>query len=313
MARKAKTTIHDLIAEDMDLLRDMLQELVQQALEAEMTELLGATKGERSPDRQGYRSGYYSRGLVTRVGRLELRVPQDRAGRFSTELFERYRRSEKAQVSAPMEMYVQGVSIRKVKAVTEQLCGSSFSASTIRRINKRLDGRLRAFHEHRLTEGYPYLIVDARYEKAREDNVVRSRAVLVALGIGWDGRRCVLGVYLANREIATSWRDFLASLKQRGLAGVELVVSDAHEGLRQAIVETLPEAVWQHCYVHFSPNTLDHLPCKADENRLTKLRGIYKCRDIAEARRELATLPETWGATATPNSATGSRATSSNR
>src|SRR6188472_3643818 len=164
------------VAEDEEFLRALVRAALQEVLEAEMTEALGAEKGERSASRQGYRSGYYGRTLVTRVGKLELRVPQDRAGRFSTELFERYQRSERALVAALAEMYVQGVSTRKVKAITEELCGHSFSASSISAMNQRLDEGLTKFAQRRLTEEYPYLIVDARYEKVREDGIIQSQA-----------------------------------------------------------------------------------------------------------------------------------------
>jgi transposase-like protein len=153
-----------LLARDEDFVRAAVETLVQAALEADMSEAIGAEKGERTETRVSYRSGYYSRSLITRVGTLELRVPQDRMGRFSTELFERYQRSEKALVGTLAEMYVQGVSTRKVKAVTEALCGHSFSASSISAINKSLDEGLKAFAERRLDERYPYLILDARYE-----------------------------------------------------------------------------------------------------------------------------------------------------
>ena len=228
-----------------------------------MTEAIGAGKGERTETRLSYRSGYYGRSLITRVGTLELRVPQDRLGRFSTELFERYQRSEKALVGTLAEMYVQGVSTRKVKAVTEVLCGHSFSASAISAINKSLDESLRAFAERRLDENCPCLILDARYEKVREAGVIVSQAVLVAVAVDEDGRRQILAVELANRESRSSWRDFLLALKSRGLAGVELVVSDDHPGLKQAIREVLPEAAWQRCYVHFLRNALDYVPRKS--------------------------------------------------
>ncbi len=141
---------------------------MQEVLEAEMDEALGAAKGERTPERLGDRSGHYGRTLITRVGKLELRVPQDRSGHFSTELFERYQRSERALVATLAEMYVQGVSTRKVKAITEELCGHAFSASSISAINKRLDESLKAFAERSLEEPFAYLILDARYEKVRE-------------------------------------------------------------------------------------------------------------------------------------------------
>jgi putative transposase len=286
--------IKALLARDEDFLRASLEAVLQAALETEMTEAIGAEKGERTVARLSYRSGYYGRSLVTRVGTLELRVPQDRAGRFSTELFERYQRSEKALVGALAEMYVQGVSTRKIKAVTEELCGHAFSASSISTINKTLDEALKAFAERRLTEAFAYLVLDARYERIREAGVIQSQAVLVAVGIDGEGRRQILAVELANRESRSSWRDFLVALKKRGLDGVEFVVSDDHPGLKAAIREVLPEAVWQRCYVHFLRNALDYVPRKVDDDRLQELRWIYDRRDLAEVRRDIAQWLAKW-------------------
>jgi putative transposase len=292
--KSERIDIKGLLERDEDFVRAAVEALVQAALEAEMTEALGAEKGERTETRLGYRSGYYGRSLVTRVGTLELRVPQDRAGRFSTELFERYQRSEKALVGSLAEMYVQGVSTRKVKAITETLCGHSFSASSISQVNKSLDGSLKAFAERRLGEAFPYLILDARYEKVREAGVIVSQAVLVAVAVDSDGRRQILAVALANRESGSSWRDFLMGLKRRGLAGVEFVVSDDHPGLKQAIREVLPEAAWQRCYVHFLRNALDYVPRKVDDDCLQELRWFYDRRDLAEVRRDLAAWLAKW-------------------
>lgn len=283
-----------LLGEEKEFFKNAVQEVVQEVLEAEMDETIGARKGERSSERNGYRSGYYFRGLTTRVGKLELRVPQDRAGRFSTEVFERYQRSEKALVASMAEMYVQGVSTRKVKAVTEELCGHSFSASSISRINQTMDEELKKFATRRLEEEYPYLILDARYEKVREDGVIRSQAVMIAIGINWDGRRSILAVELANRESGTSWRDFIHGLKERGLSGVFFVVTDDHAGLKKAIGELLPEAIWQRCYVHFLRNALDYLPRKADDDCLQELRWIYDRRDLQEAQRDLQAWLQKW-------------------
>jgi len=283
-----------LLADDEAFLREVVRSALQEVLEAEMAEAVGAGKGERTASRLGYRSGYYGRTLITRVGKLELRVPQDRDGRFSTELFERYQRSERALVAALAEMYVQGVSTRKVKAITEELCGHSFSASAISAINKKLDESLAQFASRRLSEGFPYLILDARYEKVREAGVIASQAVLVAIGVDWDGRRQVLGVDLANRESRSSWRDFLMGLRERGLAGVEFVVADDHAGLKAAIREVLPEAAYQRCYVHFLRNALDYVPRKVDDDCLQELRWIYDRRDLAEARTDLAAWIGKW-------------------
>jgi putative transposase len=286
----------ELLLEDEDLLRGLMKQALEQVLEAEMSEALGAGKSERSDDRLGYRSGYYGRSLITRVGKLELRVPQDRQGRFRTEVFARYQRSEKALVHAVMEMYIQGVSTRKVKAITEELCGHEFSASTVSEMVQQLDEELDAFAHRQLSEEYPYLILDARYEKVRESGTVRSQAVLVAIGINREGRRCVLGVELASRESTTSWKDLLLGLRQRGLRGVEFVVSDDHAGLRRAIAEMLPEATWQRCYVHFLRNALDYLPRKGDDDCLMELRWLYDRRDLEEARRDLAAWLGKWTA-----------------
>src|SRR3954462_5050521 len=293
-AKLSVAAAKELLKGNPDGLREVVRAVLQEVLEAEMTDALGAAKGERSAGRLGYRSGHYGRTLITRVGKLELRVPQDRDGRFSTELFERYQRSEQALVASLAEMYVQGVSTRKVKAVNEELCGHSFSASAISAVNKRLDEGLAAFARRRLEEPFAYLVLDARYERVREAGVVGSRAVLVAVGVDGDGRRQVLAVELANRESRSSWKDFLLGLKERGLHGVEFVVADDHAGLRAALREVLPGAFVQRCYVHFLRNALDHLPRKADDDCLQELRWIYDRREVAEAKADLAAWPRKW-------------------
>ena len=295
-AKLSVAAAKELLKGDPDGLREVVRAVLQEVLEAEMTDALGAAKGERSAGRLGYRSGHYGRTLITRVGKLELRVPQDRDGRFSTELFERYQRSEQALVASLAEMYVQGVSTRKVKAVTEELCGHAFSASAISAINKRLDEGLAAFARRRLEEPFAYLILDARYEKVREAGIVGSRAVQVAVGIDREGRRQVLAVELANRESRSSWKDFLLGLKERGLHGVEFVgrrrprraeggvARGAARRLRPALLRPLPR------------NALDHLPRKADDDCLQELRWIYDRRELAEAKADLAAWLKKWGA-----------------
>lgn len=293
---RTKLTREQMLAlfEDSEALRVLVQTTVQEVLEAEMDEALGAAKGERTGERRGYRSGYYGRKLTARVGTLELRVPQDRGGLFRTEVFARYQRSEKALLLALAEMYIQGVSTRKVRAVTEELCGHGFSASSVSAITVQLDAELERFMSRPLTEDYAYLILDARYERVREAGVIRSRAVLVALGVDEEGRRQVLAVALANRESTSAWKDFLVGLKQRGLRGVHFVVTDQHEGLKQAVAEVLPTALWQRCYVHFLRNALDHLPRSADPACLQELRWLYDRRDAAEARADLRAWLGRW-------------------
>jgi len=291
--KNAREQMLALLQED-EAMKLLLQSTIQATLEAEMEEALGAAKSERGESRRGYRSGHYRRKLITRVGTLELRVPQDREGLFSTEVFARYQRSEKALLLALAEMYVQGVSTRKVRAVTEELCGHGFSASTVSAATQQLDAELERVMHRPLTEEYPYLILDARYERVRENGVVRARAVLVALGVDWEGRRQVLGVQLANRESTSAWREFLIGLKQRGLRGVYLTVTDQHEGLKHAVAEVLPTSMWQRCYVHFLRNALDHVPRSADPACLQELRWLYDRRDVNEARHDLGQWLVRW-------------------
>lgn len=296
MARKDRNAdeLQTLLSEPNELMRELVREAVQQILECEMDEAIGARRGERSEERLSHRSGYYERSFITRVGKLELRIPQDRKGLFRTELFERYQRSEKALFAALTEMYVQGVSTRKVKAITEELCGHAFSASSISDVTKKLDEQLEAFAKRRLEEPYPYVILDARYERIRDNGTIQHRAVMIAIGINKEGRRCILGVELAQRESRNSWSEFLTGLRERGLHGVEFVVSDDHAGLKASIREVMTEAAWQRCYVHFLRNALDYLPRRGDHECLQELRWIFGRRDMAEARRDLALWLAKW-------------------
>jgi putative transposase len=171
---------------------------------------------------------------------------------------------------------------------------SSIQFLSISRIVAQLDEELEQFAKRRLEEEYPYLVLDARYEKVRENGTVSSQAVLIAIGIDWEGRRNVLAVEMANRESASSWKGLLMGLRERGLRGVQLAISDDHAGLKRAIREVLPEAAWQRCYVHFLRNALDYLPRKADDDCLMELRWLYDRRNVEEARRDLATWLKKW-------------------
>ena len=239
-----------------DFLRELVQRTVQQVLEAEMTSFLGAGTYERNGERRGWRNGYKPRTLKTRVGGLELRVPKDRDGEFQTELFERYQRSEKALVLAMLQMYVEGVSTRKVSAITEALCGLEVSKSQVSALTSKLDAEIAEWRMRPLTEEYPYLIFDARYEKVRRGGAVVSQGVLVAIGISAAGCREVLGCWVAESESEASWGAVFLELKQRGLRGVRYVVSDDHAGMVKAIGRHFQGAVWQRCQVHFVRNAL---------------------------------------------------------
>jgi transposase-like protein len=239
-----------------DFVRQLVERTVQQVLEAEMTSFLGAETYERNGERRGWRNGFKPRTLKTRVGELELMVPKDRDGQFQTELFERYQRSEKAFVAALLQMYVEGVSTRKVTEITEALCGLEVSKSQVSALTAKLDAEIGEWRTRPLSEAYPYLIFDARYEKVRRGGSVVSQGVLVAIGISKSGYREVLGCWVAESESEASWSAVFSELKKRGLSGVSYVVSDDHQGMVKAIERHFQGAVWQRCQVHFVRNAL---------------------------------------------------------
>jgi putative transposase len=245
-----------LLLDDPGFLREVVERVLQELLEAEMTEHIGAAPYERAENRKGHRNGHKPRTLRTRVGTLNLLVPQDREGTFSTRLFSRYQRNEKALVLALMEMYLEGVSTRKVKDITEELCGTSFSKSTASHLATNLDAELRAWRGRPLeAKAYPYLFVDARYEKVRMGGRVVSQGVLIVSGVREDGFREILGVEVADTESEATYQGLFRSLKARGLSGVELVVSDDHEGLKAAVFRHFRGASWHSAARSTTPGT----------------------------------------------------------
>jgi transposase-like protein len=277
--------IHELLSSS-DGMGFLLKEVLQQMLEAEMTEHLRAAPGERTDRRRGYRNGSYERKLTTRVGTIELEVPRDRDGTFQTALFERYQRSEKALVLAMMEMVVQGVSTRKVKKITTELCGRRFTKSTVSRLTQGLDEQVQAWAERPLTaQDYPFLLVDGFQVKVRRQAAVRPTTVLVAVGITEEGRREILGLTLAYGESTESWRSFFEHLKARGLSAVEVLTSDACEGAKQAAYECFGDVIWQRCQAHFARNVLDKTPRALREKMQGALEDILRA-SLPEAARE---------------------------
>ncbi len=211
-------------------LAKLLESVLNQILAAQATEQVKAEPYKRTEERQDYRNGYYSRSLITRVGTLTLRVPRLRNGKFSTDLFAGYQRSEQALLLALMEMVVNGVSTRKIEEITYELCGTEFSKSTISELCKNLDPIITAWNSRSLKEkSFPFVIVDAIVIKVREEGRVCQRSVLIAVGINEDGYREVLGLMIGDSESEESWGEFFSWLKQRGLHGVDLVVSDHHK------------------------------------------------------------------------------------
>ena len=280
------------VAEDEDRLRSLVQHMLQRVLEEELTAFLGAEVYERTAERRGYRNGFKPRTLKTRVGTMELLVPKDRAGLFQPSLFERYQRSEKALMLALAEMYVQGVSTRKVKAITEQLCGLTISKSQVSVLAKGLDEEIAAWRSRRLAAPYPYLMVDARYEKVRQGPRVTSQGVLLVIGISEEGYREILGVWQADTESAATWSDVFGDLKRRGLKGVRYVVSDNHQGLRSAVDRHFQGSVWQRCQVHFVRNVLSRVRKGDRASVVALLRSITKTPTRAATERALATAVE---------------------
>ena len=264
----------------------LLESALNQVLEAQMVEHLGAERYEHSEERVGYRNGYRERTIYTRVGTLTLRVPQTRDGSFSTEIFQRYQRSEQGFVLALMEMYLQGVSTRKVKKVTEKLCGVSFSKSTVSQLCTGLDARLNAWRNRPLGDKkYPFLMVDALVVDCRRDEAIRSTGVLIVYGVNEKGQREPLDLLIADSENETSWDELFQSLKKRGLRGVDLVVSDAHEGLVNALKRQFQGAQWQRCQTHFVRNILGHAPRHLRREIADHLKLIFYAEDITTAKK----------------------------
>lgn len=291
--RQAAETV---LLNDPGFLREIVEQTVQAILEAEMTAHLGAERYERTGERQGYRNGTKPRTLTTRVGTLELLVPQDRDGAFSTELFGRYQRTEQALVVSLMEMYVHGVSTRKVTAITEALCGTSFSKSQVSVLAGQLDTELRAWRERPLTApSYPYVWVDARYEHVRVDGRVISQGVLLVTGVRGDGgHREVLGLAVAESESEATYQDLFRDLKTRGLRGVQLVISDEHAGLQAAIARHFQGASWQRCQVHFQRNLAGQVAPKERQEMAAGVREVFTAGTVAEAQTRANDLADTW-------------------
>jgi len=288
--------LQEVLIDDKDFLKEMVKKVCQRIMKEEMTEFLRADPHERTDERQGYRNGYKPRTLRTRVGELNLLVPKDRDGNFSTKLFSRYQRNEKALVLALQEMYLQGVSTRKVKEITEVLCGLDFSKSLVSELSKELDLEILTWRNRKLTQPYPYLIVDARYERVRTNNAITSQGALIALGIGADGKREILSVDIADSESESSWSEVFNRLKERGLSGVRLITSDDHGGLVNAAHRHFQGISWQRCQFHFTKNILDMTPKKERRLIYSELKSIFDSPDQKWAKQRLSEVIEAYQA-----------------
>lgn len=269
-------------------MKTLLESVLNQVLQSQATEQVAAHPYERNDERQDSRNGFYSRTLQTRVGTLNLNVPRLRNGRFSTELFVRYQRSEQALMLALMEMVIQGVSTRKVSSITEELCGAEFSKSTVSDLCRRLDPLVEAWNARPLKENkYPFLIVDALIVKIREDEAIRPRGVLIATGVTQDGQREILGFHVGDSESEASWSELFHRLKLRGLGQVDFVISDSHSGLVKAIRTQFQGVMWQRCQTHFLRNVLDAAPKRVQKELHERVKMMLHSPDKELARQLL--------------------------
>jgi len=273
--------------EHADVLRETLAWFVRELMEAEVAGQIGAGLHEKSLERTTHRNGYRERAWQTRAGEIELAIPRLRSGSYFPGFLEPRSRSEKALVAVIQEAYVNGVSTRKVERLVTQLGLSGISRSAVSRLCAGLDEQVRCFRERPLEGQYPYLWLDAKVERVREPGGVRSKALVVAYGVHETGRREVIGIDVGEAETEAFWREFLRALRARGLSGVQLCVSDAHEGLRAAIAKVLG-CPWQRCTVHFLRDMLGH--CTKEQQPLvaTAIRQIFAAESGEEARERLA-------------------------
>ena len=263
----------------------LVQRILNEIMAAESAEQLGADRHERTDDRQDYRNGTRTRSLNTRIGTIDLKVPRHRNAPFHTMIFENYKRSEAALISAMVQMVINGVSTRKVSKVVEELCGTSFSKSSVSELCKKLDAEVDAFRNRPLDNlEAPFLMVDATYFKAREDHRIVSKAFMVALAIRTDGVREVIGFNVFNTEDAPSWQSFFKSLKDRGLSNVDVVISDSHKAILSAVSKVYPEAACQRCQLPFQRTIVTEAPPRPQEGLRTELRKLFAAKTIEEAR-----------------------------
>ena len=265
--------------------KKILQTSLNKILQVESAEQLKAAPYERSEERTDCRNGSRDRDLNTRVGRITLHVPRHRNVPFKTLVFDNYSRSEAALVASMAEMVVNGVSTRKVSRVMETLCGTSFSKSAVSDVCKDLDTAVKEFQTRPLEGDYPFLTVDATYFKVRENSRIISKAFMIAYGTNAEGHREILGFGVYANESSATWTDFLLSLKRRGLTGLLMITSDAHEGILNAIGKVFPTVPWQRCQFHFSRNITDKAPKKYQTGLRAELQELFNCKTIAEARK----------------------------
>ena len=287
--------VQEVFAEKEGLKR-FLEVLLERVMSGEVSEHVGAARHERREDRRGHRNGYKPRSLNTRVGKLELAVPQTRGCEpYHPSLWARWQRSERALLTACAEMYFQGVSTRKVQEVLESMCQGEISAMTVSRVAAELDEKLAAFRSRRLDQTiWPYLLIDARYEKVRVEGRVVSQAVLVTIGFDARGYREILDWRVADSESEASWGDLFADLKKRGVDGVKLIVSDAHGGIRCAMRRQFQGVAWQRCRVHFKRELGRKVSYKVLKDVMADIAAVFEPEDKAQCLSRAQVMALKW-------------------
>ena len=271
-----------------DFLREGLTLLLRVLMECEVSQQIGAERYERSMERQTYRNGFREGMWETRVGEIPLRIPKLRSGKYYPSFLEPRRRAERALLAVIQTAYVEGVSTRKVDQLVQALGLTGIDKSKVSRICKELDTAVQAFRERHFEERYPYVWLDALYLKVRENHRIVNKAAVIAIGVRESGEREILGVEIGGSEDEAFWTQFLRGLVARGLTGVELVVSDAHEGLKAALGKVLSGASWQRCRVHFMRNVLAHVPKGDKSMAAAAIRTIFAQRSAEGAHQQLA-------------------------
>jgi len=288
MALKEQLSKYGVQLDDEDFLREALRCLAQMLMEGEVTQQIGAERYERRAERKTQRNGHRERQWDTRVGEIALQIPKLRQGSYFPSLLEPRRRAERALLSVVQSAYVEGVSTRKMEAVVQALGLQSLDKSQVSRMCRELDGMVKAFRDRPLEDAYPYVWLDAVYVKVRHNHRIVSRALVIAIGVRDSGEREVLGFDVGGSEEKDFWVQFLRTLTRRGLKGVQLVISDAHEGLKSAITQVLSGAAWQRCRVHFMRNVLAHVPQQDKSLVVLLLRMVFSQPDRQAAGQQLA-------------------------
>lgn len=284
--------MEELTKNGMDFVPQAITRLFNAAMEIERAKFLGAERYERSSDRQGYANGFKPKTMNTRFGKITLDIPQVRNLEFYPQSIEKGERSERALKLALAQMYVSGVSTRKVKEITEVLCGTEVSSTQVSNVTKMLDEELDKFRKRKLGQ-FAYIVLDAKYEKVRCENQVVSQCLLVAIGVNFEGYREVLSVAVKSSEAAINWKEFLEDLRDRGLTGIRMISSDAHSGLKEARLAVFPNVPWQRCQFHFAQDAQHKAKTKAQKSDIAQaIRSIFNESAIEGAQAKAATVAE---------------------